>query len=242
MADQNQSPSGQNQIRNFYNTIYDKENDRPIRKPSRHYSRLASKINIKPGQHVLDVACGKGEWLLAIVKRGGNPSGIDISNKAVDICKTILPHGEFYTEPAETLPFKDKKFDVVSCLGALEHFLDPEKALKEMIRTAKDDAIFLILVPNKGFLTRRLGLYKGTAQTELREEWHTLEEWEELFQSAGLQIKKRWKDLHVLSWSWINAKKWYYIPLRAFQAFSLIFWPTPWQYQIYHLCIKKIEY
>lgn len=226
------------QIRDFYNTTYYK-NARPNNQINRHFSRLASKLNIQADQHVLDVACGKGEWLLAVNEMGGIPTGIDISNIAIQICKTLLPHGEFYAGPAEDLPFEDKQFHVVSCLGAIEHFLDPVKALMEMVRTARDDAIFILLVPNEGFLTHRLGFFQGTRQADVQEEWRTLEEWKQLFESAGLEVEKRWKDLHVLSWSWINAKKWYHIPLRFTQAVFLIFWPLAWQYQVYHLCRKS---
>ena len=238
MSDQNSSPASEDQIRDYYNEVYYKE-ARPNIRISAHFSRLASKIGLRKGQSVLDVACGQGNWLVAVDRVGANPCGIDISHKAIDICRTILRHGEFHVGSAESLPFEDKRFDFISCLGALEHFLDPESALSEMVRTAKDDAKFLLLVPNAGFLTRRLGLYKGTAQTEVREEWRSLEEWQELFESAGLKVRQRWKDLHVLSWSWIDAKGVYHIPLRMAQAVSLIFWPLAWQYQVYHLCRKN---
>ena len=233
-----QSVIDQEGIQRFYDSVYYKE-AKANKKQSRHLTRLALKMRIKAGIDVVDVACGKGEWLLAVNERGGNIAGIDISYKAIDICKKILPDGEFYIGTAETLPFEDKRFHIVSCLGAIEHFLDPKAALKEMVRIARDDAVFLLLVPNKDFLTRRLGLFGGTAQAEIREEVRTLREWEELFNAAGLQIKKRWKDLHVLSWSWIKSKKWYHIPIRAAQAFILIFWPVSWQYQVYHLCTKR---
>jgi SAM-dependent methyltransferase len=238
MQSQRISSTDPEKIRNFYNTVYYK-NAMPEKKILGHFIRLAAKLQIQAGQHVLDVACGKGQWLLAVNQLGGKTAGIDISSKAIDICRAVLPDGEFYVGPAETLPFGDNRFHVVSCLGAVEHFLDPQKALKEMVRTARDDAIFLILVPNEGFLTRRLGLYRGTAQADVREEWRTLCGWKQLFESAGLQVKRTWKDLHVLSWSWIACKGWFHIPLRAFQAIALIFWPLAWQYQVYHLCQKS---
>ena len=50
---------------------------------------------------------------------------------------------------------------------------------------------------------------------------------------------KRWKDLHVVSWSWIAARKWFHIPIRAAQAFALVLWPLSWQYQVYYLCKKQ---
>ena len=228
----------QSDVRKFYNSVYYKDASAILGR-SRYFSRLAFKLDIQPRHYVLDVACGKGEWLLAVKERGGKPAGIDISERAIAICKFIIPDGEIHTGSAEALPFDDKKFHIVTCLGALEHFVDPQKALREMIRTAREDAVFLLLVPNKDFLTRRLGLFSGTDQNSIREEVRTLTEWRELFETAGLEVTKRWKDLHVLDWSWINAKRWYHIPLRAAQALALVVWPLSWQYQVYHLCKKR---
>jgi SAM-dependent methyltransferase len=238
MQNQRISSNDPEKIRNFYNTIYYK-NAMPGKKILGHFKRLAAKLHIQEGQQVLDVACGKGQWLQAVHRLGGITAGIDISSKAIDICRAVLQDGEFYVGPAEKLPFKNNRFHVVSCLGALEHFIDPQQALKEMVRTATKEAIFLILVPNAGFLTRRLELYRGTAQADIKEEWRSLDDWKRLFESAGLQVEKAWKDLHVLSWSWIAARKWYHIPLRVLQAIALIFWPLSWQYQVYHLCRKR---
>ena len=99
MQDQNSSPASENQIREYYNSVYSKE-ARPNIKISAHYSRLASRIGLQKGQSVLDVACGQGNWLLAVDRMGVNPSGIDISHKAIDTCRTILPHGEFHVGSA----------------------------------------------------------------------------------------------------------------------------------------------
>ena len=238
MQSQKISSNDPEKIRNFYNSIYYK-NAMPGKKIPGHFNRLAAKLHIQEGQQVLDVACGKGQWLQAVHRLGGITAGIDISSKAIDICRAVLQDGEFYVGPAEKLPFGNNRFHVVSCLGALEHFIDPQQALKEMVRTATKEAIFLILVPNAGFLIRRLGLYRGTAQADIKEEWRSLDDWKRLFESAGLQVEKAWKDLHVLSWSWIAARKWYHIPLRVLQATALIFWPLSWQYQVYHLCRKR---
>ncbi len=108
-----------------------------------------------------------------------------------------------------------------------------------MVRVSKGDAKFIILVPNADFLTRRLGLYKGTYQTAAREEVRTLEEWDTIFSSAGLQTIKRWKDLHMLSWDWVVRGNWKHAPLRALQVLALVFWPLRWQYQVYHLLTRK---
>jgi SAM-dependent methyltransferase len=134
------------------------------------------------------------------------------------------------------LPFADRQFDFVCCLGALEHFLDPESALREMVRVAKPHAQFLLLVPNADFPPVRLGLYGGTDQSDVREELRSLDGWQELFESVGLTVVNRWRDLHVLSANWIRHGPWYFWPSRLAQALMLPIWPLSWQYQVYHQC------
>jgi SAM-dependent methyltransferase len=224
----------------YYDAVYYKDTTHTTAVP-RHLKRLVSRIGIRQGQLMLDVACGRGEWLLAACDQGVLPVGIDLSRRAIETCKQAIPRGKFCTASAEALPFAEAKFDLVSCLGALEHFIDPELALKEMVRVAKDDASFLLLVPNADFLTRRLGLYWGTEQAAVKEDVRTLGEWKELFEAADLRIKERWRDLHNLSWSWIASAPWYEIPLRSAQAFALAVWPMSWQYQVYHLCKKQSD-
>ena len=225
-------------MRDFYDHVYygnvAATADIPL-----HYQRLARKFQPWSRQRLLDVACGTGTWLRAATALGAVPAGLDISQKALDICHQSLPQAELRCSQAERLPFADQQFDVISCLGALEHFLDPMAALREMVRVAKPNALFLLLVPNCGFLPRRLGLYSGTQQADVREVVRSLAEWSELFASAGLRVRHRWRDLHVLSPTWICRAPWYDWPLRAAQALALSFWPLSWQYQVYHLCTVK---
>ncbi len=226
------------EIRRFYDDVYYRHAGKPSRL-SRHLQRLARHFEPWQGRKVLDVACGQGEWLRAASALGAIPAGVDISQVALNACRQCLPRADLHCGAAEQLPFAAQQFDVVSCLGAIEHFIDPQVALGEMVRVAKSNAVFLFLVPNSGFLTRRLGLFLGTRQAELREEVRSLREWQELFESAGLVVLYRWRDLHVLSSSWIFCGPWYRWPLRAAQALALPFWPLAWQYQVYHLCKLK---
>lgn len=201
-----------------------------------HPRRIAARLGNLDGRAVLDIACGTGEWLAHLQSLGAAPSGIDISSVAVGACRDRLPRTEVHEGVAEALPFEAGRFDLVTCLGSLEHFLDQSKALAEMRRVAKSDARFLILVPNAGFLTRRLGLYGGTDQTAVRETVRPLAEWESLLTAAGLRIRARWRDLHPLSLRWIRLGPTLAWPLRAAQALSLAVWPIAWQYQVYFYC------
>jgi ubiquinone/menaquinone biosynthesis C-methylase UbiE len=195
-------------VRKFYDDVYYRQaiNRNP---PGFHLRRLARRFEPWIGRRALDVACGPGRWLQAVAERGAITAGIDISQVALDVCRSAVPEAELHCGPAERLPFADQQFDFVSCLGALEHFLDIEVSLKEMIRVAK---------------------------ATVKEEAFSLVRWQELLESAGLRVKARWKDLHILSTAWIFRGAYYEWPLRAAQAVALPFWPLSWQYQVYYLC------
>ena len=164
------------------------------------------------------------------------PNGIDISAVAIAHCRKRLPQAELHTGIAEALPFVDNRFDLVTCMGSLEHFLDQPGALAEMRRVSKSAARYLILVPNAGFLTRRLGLYGGTGRTAVRETVRSIEAWESLLRGAGLRVRERWRDLHPISTHWITLGRPLAWPVRAAQALALATWPLRWQYQIYFYC------
>jgi SAM-dependent methyltransferase len=205
-----------------------------------HSRLIASHLGGVGGKRVLDVACGRGEWLRLLHDKGAAVAGIDISERAIAACRAGMPEGEFHCGPAETLPFADASFDLVSCLGSLEHFLDKPAALREMVRVARPDARFLILVPNAGFLTRRLALYRGTNQAQVQEDVLALAEWQRLFESAGLEVLQRWKDLHMLNPDWIRLGHGpLQLLLRSAQAAVLPLWPIAWQYQVYHYCCRR---
>jgi 2-polyprenyl-3-methyl-5-hydroxy-6-metoxy-1,4-benzoquinol methylase len=223
------------QVQEFYDTVYYRTPavERPV---SWHLHRLAQRFEPWHGKRTLDVGCGMGMWLRAVSDRGATVAGIDLSRVAVEICRKALPAAEVHCAPAEELPFADQQFDFVSCLGALEHFINPKMALAEMVRVAKPSAKFLLLVPNADFLPARLRIYPGTNQAGIREEPRSLQEWQQLFESAGLEVLNRWRDLHVLSPDWVMLGRWYLRPLRLAQALMLPLWPLRWQYQVYYHC------
>ncbi|MBS0211846.1 MAG: methyltransferase domain-containing protein [Proteobacteria bacterium] len=229
------SPDKFESIRSFYDEEY-YAHPSATERLSWHCRRIAGFLGDFHGRCVLDVACGTGEWLEHFHRQGAAVAGIDLSQRAIDVCSARFPAGEFACGPAESLPFADDRFDLVTCMGSLEHFLDKPRALAEMKRVARPEASFLILVPNADFLTRRLGLYAGTQQVKAKEDVFDLATWNRLFERAGLRVVDRWRDLHPLSWHWIRNGPVPTWPLRMLQAVALATWPMRWQYQVYHHC------
>jgi SAM-dependent methyltransferase len=151
------------------------------------------------------------------------------------MAKERVDDGIFVEGVADALPFSDHAFDLVTCLGALEHFPNKAEALREIDRVLVHGGRALILVPNAGFLTRRLGLFGGTEQVAVREDVLSLDAWRALFEANGFRIEQRWRDLHLLSAHWLLRRGWLHALPRLVQALLLAVWPLSWQYQVYHL-------
>ena len=102
---------------------------------------LCEAVDLRPGQRVLDVACGNGNASLAAARRFCEVVGIDYVPMLLDEGRQrAAAEGlriDFREGDAEDLPFLDASFDVVlSTLGAM-FAPNQEKAVGELLRVCK---------------------------------------------------------------------------------------------------------
>lgn len=222
-------------IKDFYNNEYYSSviaSDLPW-----HQKKVIAELGDLTGKSVLDIACGTGDGLRYFSGLGADVAGIDISERAIEVCCATLPDAQVHVGVAESLPFNQDSFDIVTCFGSLEHFLDQAKALDEMHRVLKkSNGKALLLVPNAGFLTRKLGFYSGTNQSGVRETVYSIAQWKLLFENAGFSVTHMYRDLRPMSKDWINRGNLLSKCVRMAQAMALTVWPIRWQYQVYFLC------
>lgn len=102
--------------------------------------KLAEVYQLRAGDRVLDVGCGKGFLLydLTQVVPGIEIVGIDISNYAIENAKPEI-RDCLQVSNANALPFHDNSFDLVISITTLHnlHCYDLEKALLEISRVGK---------------------------------------------------------------------------------------------------------
>jgi SAM-dependent methyltransferase len=103
---------------------------------------LAETLQIIPGEHVLDVACGSGNGALAAARRAwGNTVG-------ADFVPALLERGreraaaerldvEFVETDAQDLPFGENEFDLTMSVFGVMFAPDQEKAAAELLRVTK---------------------------------------------------------------------------------------------------------
>ncbi|HEX9756314.1 MAG TPA: methyltransferase domain-containing protein [Nitrospiria bacterium] len=93
--------------------------------------------NIKPGQRVLDVACGTGVLAREASLRVGSSGavfGLDLNPGMLHIAERHAPSIKWRQGRAESLPFPDQSFDTVVSQFGLMFFTDRPQALREMFR------------------------------------------------------------------------------------------------------------
>ncbi len=101
------------------------------------------------GKRILDVGCGGGALLSALVKREAEAVGIDPNPKAIETAASLVPECKIHVASAEDLPFAAAYFDGVIFLNSLHHIpvAAMEAALSEAVRVARDGASLLIIEP-----------------------------------------------------------------------------------------------
>jgi rhodanese-related sulfurtransferase len=107
--------------------------------------KLVELGKLKPGQVVLDLACGEGPvaWLLAPrVRPGGRVVGVDPSEEAIATAQRLAETAgmheiELHVGHAEALDFADETFDAVFCQLGLEQCDSPALVLDEITRVLK---------------------------------------------------------------------------------------------------------
>ncbi len=114
---------------------------------------------VSKGQKVLDIGCGDGLLLEAMVKKGVIVSGVDISEEGVKKCRAKGLEASVANASHEKLPFQDHSVDTVTLLDILEHVYSPEVLLKEAVRVSRKNVI--ISVPNFNSLPARIQVLLG---------------------------------------------------------------------------------
>ena len=131
---------------------------------SQWYSLVREVLGPVAGLRVLEVACGRGGFVLELARAGALVVGCDFSGAALRVGReklqpladcastTALVQGD-----AQNLAFADDSFDVVVSCETIEHVPDPWAALREMYRVTRPGGKLFLTTPN---YLNCMGLYE----------------------------------------------------------------------------------
>jgi SAM-dependent methyltransferase len=91
---------------------------------------------LRPGAEVLDVGCGSGVKSEILKGKGMKVTGIDFSERMLDIARRRVPDEEFLMVDLYDLSGFEKKFDALFAQAVLLHF--PLKDVSVIIRSLKE--------------------------------------------------------------------------------------------------------
>lgn len=137
-------------------TDYDALNHIMSLNVDRSWRRRALKEIIIPdrSQKIMDLACGTGDFSIAIagaMSQDSHVTGVDISEGMLAVMKRKVEDAgltdriDITVGSGEELPFPENTFDAVTIAFGIRNFEDREQGLREILRVLKPDGRIIIL-------------------------------------------------------------------------------------------------
>jgi len=119
--------------------------------------RVVELAAVQSGNRALDLCCGTGDIAFALAQRGAETTGLDFSDKMLEVAKnrsqklksptsiSQLPSPNFIQGDAQQIPFPENSFDIVTVGYGLRNLTSWEKGLEEMRRVARPGGRIVVL-------------------------------------------------------------------------------------------------
>ena len=116
--------------------------------------------NVAPGERVLDLGCGAGQFSAALAQAGAQTVGVDVAAEALRRAAQRVPGLDLRLwRDGEPLPLDDSSADTVWAGEVIEHVVDVAPWLSEVRRVLRPHGMLLLTTPHHGPLTMlQLGL------------------------------------------------------------------------------------
>lgn len=158
------------------------------------YLWLIGLLAPKPGDFLLDIACGQGRLVQLVVQQGVLATGLDLSFQGLYKGACMAPRAHWLVADGKRIPLSDASVDYIMSIGSLEHYDQPIQGVCEIARLLKPTGRACILLPNAYGLfgnilhVWRTGEIYDDHQPLLR--YATRNTWETILKQGGLQIER----------------------------------------------------
>ena len=172
---------------------------------------LVELVKPQKGWRALDVATGAGHTALATAPRVTRVIATDMTREMLVTAARLarergITNMEMATTDAESLPFKDSSFDLVTCRLGFHHFSNPRRAIREFARVLKPGAILGFddnFVIEGGKIAEDYNAFEKVRDPS--HQWaFTFAELQSMLEDAGLQVqtsRRLPKELEFREWT-----------------------------------------
>lgn len=150
-------------------------------------------LDLRGGEHVLDVGCGHGGTSVYLASRFScQVQGLTLSDKqsrlALDNARTArVPHTtSFLVQDADLHEFPAEAFDVVWTMESSEHFANKPRYFANVSRTLRPEGQLLLAAWTGSMDRPRI---RAVSRAFLCPELWTLEQYQSAIRAAGMQVK-----------------------------------------------------
>ena len=110
------------------------------------WRRLAASAAVRPGDRVLDAACGTGDLAVAALRAGAaSVTGVDFSPRMLERARRKAPAITWVEGDLLALPFADASFDAATIGFGIRNVSDLELGLRELRRVLRPGGRLAIL-------------------------------------------------------------------------------------------------
>jgi len=149
------SPEGVRTMFDRIAPVYDAMNRVTTMGLDGRWRRLAAEAVVRPGDRVLDAACGTGDLAIAAARVGGRVTGLDFSARMLERARRKAPELEWVEGDVLALPFEDGSFDAVTIGFGIRNVSDLEVGFRELARVLRPGGRIAVLE-----ITRPRGLLR----------------------------------------------------------------------------------
>ena len=170
-----------------------------------YFQRTARHIvDLFKPERTLDVGCAKGFLVKALDELGVDAYGIDPSVYAVSRAHPDIA-SKINLDMAQSIPYPDNTFDVVTCFDVMEHIpvREVSKTLKELLRVSKEWVIIRVVTHEVE------GDLDSSHETIRDREW-----WTERIEKAGGKVEANDAYLKDGVW-WFNVPEFLMVARKA---------------------------
>ncbi len=115
------------------------------------------RLELQPGDWVLDAGCGGGRHAFGALERGAHVVGVDLDREGLRLARAGIHerrgtaseklHGGVVCGNVFRLPFPDGCFDRVICSEVMEHVHDYGAAVRELVRVVRPFGSVAVTIP-----------------------------------------------------------------------------------------------